>query len=255
MSSKRQEPKYKINRRLGVNLWGRPKSPLNRREYGPGQHGQRRKKPSDFGTQLAAKQKLKGYYANLGERQFRRLYEEAVRRRGDTGDNLVELLERRLDAVVYRMKLVPTPFAARQLVNHGHVRVNGRRVTIPSYSVRDGDEIELGAKAKAMALVMEASRSGERDVPDYVEIDHDRMKGRFIRAPKPTDVPLSGVDGAKPRHRVLFALRPPAMPADRPDPPPPKWRHSSDTPHESRDKTRLLLFFGGSSPRSHRRFP
>ena len=126
MSSKRQEPKYKINRRLGVNLWGRPKSPLNRREYGPGQHGQRRKKPSDFGTQLAAKQKLKGYYANLGERQFRRLYEEAVRRRGDTGDNLVELLERRLDAVVYRMKLVPTPFAARQLVNHGHVRVNGR---------------------------------------------------------------------------------------------------------------------------------
>jgi small subunit ribosomal protein S4 len=189
MSSKRQEPKYKINRRLAVNLWGRPKSPLNRREYGPGQHGQRRKKPSDFGTQLAAKQKLKGYYANLGERQFRRLYEEAVRRRGDTGDNLIELLERRLDAVVYRMKLVPTPFSARQLVNHGHVRVNGRRVTIPSYSVRDGDEIELGGKAKAMALVLEASRSGERDVPDYVEIDHDRMKGRFIRAPKPTDVP------------------------------------------------------------------
>ena len=177
MSSKRQEPKYKINRRLGVNLWGRPKSPLNRREYGPGQHGQRRKKPSDFGTQLAAKQKLKGYYANLGERQFRRLYEEAVRRRGDTGDNLIELLERRLDAVVYRMKLVPTPFAARQLVNHGHVRVNGRRVTIPSYTVRDNDEIELGAKAKAMALVLEASRSGERDVPDYVEIDHDQHEG------------------------------------------------------------------------------
>ena len=148
MSSKRQEPKYKINRRLGVNLWGRPKSPLNRREYGPGQHGQRRKKPSDFGTQLAAKQKLKGYYANLGERQFRRLYEEAVRRRGDTGDNLIELLERRLDAVVYRMKLVPTPFAARQLVNHGHVRVNGKRVNIPSYSVRDGDEIELGAQGQ-----------------------------------------------------------------------------------------------------------
>jgi len=189
MSSKRQEPKYKINRRLGVNLWGRPKSPLNHREYGPGQHGQRRKKPSDFGTQLAAKQKLKGYYANLGERQFRRLYEEAVRRRGDTGDNLIELLERRLDAVVYRMKLVPTPFAARQLVNHGHVRVNSRRVTIPSYTVRDGDEIELGVKAKTMALVLEAAKSGERDVPDYVEIDHDRMKGRFIRAPKPGDVP------------------------------------------------------------------
>jgi len=189
MSSRRQEPKYKINRRLGVNLWGRPKSPLNRREYGPGQHGQRRKKPSDFGTQLAAKQKLKGYYANIGERQFRRLYEEANRRRGDTGDNLIELLERRLDAVVYRMKLVPTPFAARQLVNHRHVLVNGRRVNIPSYSVRDGDAIELTAKAKGMALVLEAAQSGERDVPDYVEIDHDRMRGRFIRAPKPTDVP------------------------------------------------------------------
>src|SRR6201993_2404210 len=160
--SKREESKYKINRRLGVNLWGRAKSPLNRREYGPGQHGQRRKKPSDFGTQLMAKQKLKGYYANIGERQFRKLYEEAARRRGDTGENLIELLERRLDAVVYRMKFVPTPFAARQLVNHRHVIVNGRRVTIPSYTVRDGDEIELKQRAKQMALVLEASRSGER---------------------------------------------------------------------------------------------
>src|SRR5438045_9508770 len=141
--SKREEPKYKINRRLAVNLWGRSKSPLNRREYGPGQHGQRRKKPSDYGTQLSAKQKLKGYYANIGERQFRRLYEEAVRRRGDTGENLIELLERRLDATVYRMKLAPTPFAARQIVNHGHVLVNGKRVNIPSYQLRDGDTLEL----------------------------------------------------------------------------------------------------------------
>src|SRR5439155_18606886 len=187
--SKREESKYKINRRLGVNLWGRSKSPLNRREYGPGQHGQRRKKPSDYGTQLSAKQKLKGYYANIGERQFRRLYEEAVRRRGDTGDNLIELLERRLDAVVYRMKLVPTPFAARQLVNHRHVLVNGRRINIPSYTVRDGDTIELTAKAKQMALVLEAAGSGERDVPDYLEIAHDRMRGRFIRAPTPTELP------------------------------------------------------------------
>src|SRR5947207_13243790 len=168
MSSKRQEPKYKINRRLQVNLWGRPKSPLNRREYGPGQHGQRRKKPSDFGTQLAAKQKLKGYYANIGERQFRRLYEEAVRRRGDTGDNLIELLERRLDAVVYRMKFVPTPFAARQIVNHGHVLVNGKRVNIASYQLRDGDTIELRRRAKDMALVLEAAQSSERDIPEYV---------------------------------------------------------------------------------------
>src|ERR671923_1790449 len=126
--TKRAESKYKINRRLGVNLWGRPKSPLNRREYGPGQHGQRRKKPSDFGVQLAAKQKLRGYYANIGERQFRRIYEEAVRRKGDTGDNLIELLERRLDAVVYRLKFAQTVFNARQLVSHGHIRVNGKRV-------------------------------------------------------------------------------------------------------------------------------
>src|SRR4051794_23361330 len=188
--SKREESKYKINRRLGLNLWGRSKSPLNRREYGPGQHGQRRKKPSDYGTQLSAKQRLKGYYANIGERQFRKLYEEAVRRRGDTGENLIELLERRLDAVVYRMKLVPTPFAARQLVNHGHVLVNGRRVNIPSYQLRDGDSIELRQRAKEMALVIEASHSSERDVPDYIEIEHERMRGHFVRAPKLADVPF-----------------------------------------------------------------
>ncbi|HEY8871962.1 MAG TPA: 30S ribosomal protein S4 [Stellaceae bacterium] len=189
--SKREESKYKINRRLGVNLWGRAKSPLNRREYGPGQHGQRRKgKLSDCGVQLRAKQKLKGYYANIGERQFRKLYEEAVRRRGDTGENLIELLERRLDATVYRMKLAPTPFAARQIVNHGHVMVNGRRVNIPSYKLSDGDTIELKSRAKEMALVIEATQSGERDVPDYVEIDHERMVGRFVRAPKLADVPF-----------------------------------------------------------------
>ena len=187
--SQRTESKYKINRRLGVNLWGRAKSPLNRREYGPGQHGQRRKKPSDYGTQLAAKQKLKGYYANIGERQFRRLYEEAVRRKGDTGENLVELLERRLDAVVYRMKFAPTPFAARQLINHGHILVNGKRLNIGSAKLRDGDTIELRQRAKEMALVLEATQSSERDVPDYLEIDHERMRGRFIRAPKLADVP------------------------------------------------------------------
>ena len=187
--SKREESKYKINRRLGVNLWGRSKSPLNRRDYGPGQHGQRRKKPSDFGTQLMAKQKLKGYYANIGERQFRRLYEEAARRRGDTGENLIELLERRLDAVVYRMKFMPTPFAARQFVNHGHIRVNGRRVNIASYLVEDGDLIEVKDKSKQLAIVLEAAKSTERDVPDYLQVDHDKMKGSFVRAPKLADVP------------------------------------------------------------------
>src|SRR6202030_1619948 len=168
MSSKRVASKFKINRRLGVNLWGRAKSPLNRRDYGPGQHGQRRKKPSDFGTQLLAKQKLKGYYGNIGERQFRRLYEEAARRKGDTGANLIELLERRLDAVVYRMKFVPTPFAARQFVNHGHIRVNGRRVNISSYLVKDGDIIEVKDKSKELVIVLEATKSTERDVPDYL---------------------------------------------------------------------------------------
>ena len=187
--TKRAESKYKINRRLGVNLWGRPKSPINKREYGPGQHGQRRKKPSDFGTQLMAKQKLKGYYGNIGERQFRKLYEEAARRKGDTGENLIELLERRLDAVVYRMKLVATPFAARQLVNHGHVTVNGKRVNIASVQIKDNDAIELRGKAKEMLIVLEATKSGERDVPDYIEIDHQAMKGKFIRAPKLADVP------------------------------------------------------------------
>lgn len=187
--SKRENSKYKINRRLGVNLWGRPKSPINRREYGPGQHGQKRKKPTDYGTQLMAKQRLKGYYGNVSERQLRRLYAEALRRRGDTGENLVELLERRLDAVVYRMKFAITPFAARQLVSHGHVKVNGRRVNIASYRVRDNDTIELRDKAKELAVVLEATQSAERDVPDYLQVDHKAMKGMFVRGPKLADVP------------------------------------------------------------------
>jgi small subunit ribosomal protein S4 len=188
--SKRAESKYKINRRLGVNLWGRSKSPVVKREYGPGQHGQRRKgKVSDFGTQLMAKQKLKGYYGNIGEKQFRKYYEEAVRRKGDTSENLIDLLERRLDAVAYRMKFAITPFAARQLVNHGHLLVNGRKVNIASFLVRDGDVIEVREKSKQLAMVLDASQSAERDVPEYIEVDHRAMKGRFMRTPKLTDVP------------------------------------------------------------------
>jgi small subunit ribosomal protein S4 len=188
--TKRVESKYKINRRLGVNLWGRAKSPINKREYGPGQHGQRRKqKPTDFGVQLMAKQKLKGYYGNISEKQFRKYYDEAVRRKGDTSENLVELLERRLDAVIYRMKFAITPFAARQFVNHGHVLVNGKRVNIPSFLVKDGDEIEVREKSKQLAVVLDATQSAERDVPDYMEVDHRTMKGRFGRAPKLSDVP------------------------------------------------------------------
>ena len=188
--SKRASAKYKINRRLGVNLWGRAKSPVNKREYGPGQHGQRRKnKPTDFGVQLMAKQKMKGYYGNIGEKQFRKYYEEAVRRKGDTSENLIELLERRLDCVVYRMKLAITPFAARQFVNHGHVQVNGKRVNIGSYLVKDNDQIEVKEKSKQLAMVLDAAQSGERDVPEYLEIDHRAMRGKFLRAPKLADVP------------------------------------------------------------------
>ena len=187
--TKRVESKYKINRRLGANLWGRPKSPVNKRDYGPGQHGQRRKKPSDFGVQLMAKQKLKGYYGNISEKQFRKYYEEAVRRRGDTSENLIDLLERRLDAVIYRMKFAITPFAARQLVSHGHVMVNGKRVNIPSYLVKDNDAIELKDRSKQLAMVLNSTQSPERDVPEYLEVDHRAMKGRFLRPPKLTDVP------------------------------------------------------------------
>ncbi len=187
--SKRIKSKYKINRRLGENLWGRPKSPVNRREYGPGQHGQRRKKPSDFGVQLMAKQKLRGYYGNITERQFKRTYEEASRKKGDTSENLIGLLESRLDAIVYRMKFVPTVFAARQFVNHGHVKVNGKRVNIPSYRCKPGDEVEVKDKSKSMGLVLEAASLPERDVPEYISVTQDQFKGTFVRIPKFSDVP------------------------------------------------------------------
>jgi small subunit ribosomal protein S4 len=188
--SKRSSAKYKLDRRMGQNIWGRPKSPVNKREYGPGQHGQRRKqKLSDFGTQLKAKQKLKGYYANISERHFQRIYAEASRLRGDTSENLIALLESRLDAVVYRAKFVPTPFAARQFVSHGHIRVNGRKVNIPSYRCKIGDLIEVREKSKQLGLVLESIELAERDVPDYVEADHSKMTARFVRKPALSDVP------------------------------------------------------------------
>jgi small subunit ribosomal protein S4 len=190
--SKRASAKFKIDRRMGESIWGRGKSPVNKRSYGPGQHGQRRaKKLSDYGTQLQAKQKLKGVYGNITERQFRKYYQEASRRPGDTGENMIGLLERRLDAVVYRAKFVPSPFAARQLVSHGHVKVNGRRVTVASYQVKEGDTLELSPKAKEMALVLEATKSPERDVADYIEANHDKMTAKFVRTPKLADVPYA----------------------------------------------------------------
>ena len=189
--SKRINAKYKIERRLGTSLWGRAKSPFNKREYGPGQHGQNRGKPTDYGVQLRAKQRLKGYYGNVSEKQLRRYYAEAIRRKGDTSENLVGILETRLDALVYRMKFVPTVFAARQFVNHGHVLVNGKKVDIPSYLAKVGDVIEVNGKAKEMALVIEAMASAERSVPDYITVDEKNMSGTLNRVPVLADIPYA----------------------------------------------------------------
>lgn len=189
--TKRIRAKHKIDRRLGENIWGRPKSPVNKRESRPGQHGDRRaSKLSDFGQQLRAKQKLRGYYGNIGERHFRRLYAEAVRLKGSTSEHLIGLLERRLDAIVYRAKFVPTVFAARQFISHGHIRVNGKRVNISSYRCRIGDVVEIREKSRDIAMVLEATKSPERDVPDYLEVDHGKMSATFQRIPALTDVPF-----------------------------------------------------------------
>ena len=188
--TKRVNAKHKIDRRLGENIWGRPKSPVNKREKRPGQHGERRAgKLSDYGQQLRAKQKLKGYYGSIGERQFHKIYDEARRYKGSTSETMIGLLERRLDAVVYRAKFVPTVFAARQFVSHGHIKVNGKRVNIPSYRVKVGDVIEVKDKSRELALVIEATKSSERDVPDYIEADHSKMSAKFVRVPGLSDVP------------------------------------------------------------------
>ena len=188
--TKRLASKYKISRRLGESLWGRAKDPSNKRNYAPGQHGiARRKKPSDYGIQLKEKQKLKGYYGNINERQFRRLYEEAVRRKGDTSENLIGLLESRLDIMVYRMGFVPTVFAARQFVNHGHVLVNGKRVNIPSYRLEEGDEVQVREKSRQLPIVLESIQHPDRTVPEYIEVDPKALKGKYVRTPKLADVP------------------------------------------------------------------
>ncbi len=187
---KRLNAKYKISRRLGVNLWGREKDPVNKREYGPGQHGPlRRRKTSDYGLQLKEKQKLKGYYGNISEKQFRRVYDEAVRRKGDTVENLVGLLEQRLDIIIFRMNFVPTVFSARQFVNHGHIKVNGKKVNIPSYRVQPGDEIEIKQASRELPLVIQAFSKPEREVPEYITVDTKNYKGTFVRVPKLMEIP------------------------------------------------------------------
>jgi small subunit ribosomal protein S4 len=191
MSGKRLSSKHKIDRRIGANLWGRAKSPYNTRQTGPGMHGQRRGKLSDYGLQLMAKQKLKGYYGNIGEKQFRRYFKEADRLRGDTGQNLIGLLERRLDAVIYRANFVPTVFAARQFVNHKHVFVNGKIVNIPSYQVQEGDVIEVKEASRQLPMVLQAQQQPESEVPDYIDVEAKAMKATFIRTPKLEDVPYA----------------------------------------------------------------
>jgi small subunit ribosomal protein S4 len=187
--TKRVQAKNKICRRLGVNLWGRPKNPIVRRDYPPGEHGSKRRKTSGYGQQLAAKQKLRGYYGNMTEKQFRRVYQEAIRRRGDTAENMIGLLERRLDILVYRLNFVPTVFAARQFINHGHVLVNGRRVDIPSYVCREGDVVEVKDSSKQLPMVLTSVQHPEKDVPDYLSVDYRALKGTFVRTPKLADVP------------------------------------------------------------------
>lgn len=189
--SKRINAKYKIERRLGTTLWGNAKSAFNKREYGPGQHGQHRGKPTDYGVQLRAKQKLKGYYGNVSEKQLRKYYAEAIRRKGDTSENLVGILESRLDAIVYRLKFAPTVFAARQFVNHGHVMVNGKRVNIPSYLVKTGDVVQVAPKAKELAIVIESLGSAERTIPDYFEVNEKEVSGKYIRIPQLADIPYA----------------------------------------------------------------
>tara|TARA_B110001454_G_scaffold130825_1_gene121885 strand:+ start:69 stop:689 length:621 start_codon:yes stop_codon:yes gene_type:complete len=189
--TKRLKSKHKVDRRLGVNLWGKPKSPFNSRAYPPGQHGQSagKKKPSDYGIQLKAKQKLKAYYGNINERQFRNLYKKAVMLKGDTSENLIGLLECRLDAVVYRAKLSTTIFSARQLINHGHVKVNGKKVNISSYQLKEEETIEIRDKSKQLAFIDIALASKEREVPEYIQLDEKNKKVTFVRTPKFEEVP------------------------------------------------------------------
>ena len=188
--TKRLNSKHKVDRRLKVNLWGRPKSPFNKRAYGPGQHGQTKtSKPSDYGIQLQAKQKLKAYYGNMNERQFRNIYKKANMLKGDTSENLIGLLERRLDAVIYRAKFSTTIFSARQLINHGHVRVNGKKVNIGSYLVKEEDAIEIRDKSKQLAIIDIALANKERETPEYIQLDEKNKKFKFVRVPKFEEVP------------------------------------------------------------------
>jgi small subunit ribosomal protein S4 len=188
--TKRLASKHKVDRRLKVNLWGRPKSPFNSRNYPPGQHGKsKRGKISDYGTQLEAKQKMKFYYGNMNERQFRNVYRKALKKKGNTTENLVGLLERRLDTVIYRAKFSTTVFSARQLINHGHIKVNGRKVNIPSCLISENDTIEIRSKSKELTMIIGSLQSKERDVPEYIQMDEKNRQAKLLRVPKFAEIP------------------------------------------------------------------
>ena len=188
--TKRLASKHKVDRRLKVNLWGRPKSPFNSRNYPPGQHGKTKKgKPSDYGIQLEAKQKMKFYYGNMNERQFRNVYRKALSKKGNTTENLIGLLERRLDTVIYRAKFASTVFSARQIINHGHIKVNGKKVNIPSYLVKEEDSIEVKDKSKELTMILGSLVSKEREIPEYIQMDEKNKKAKFTRIPKFSEVP------------------------------------------------------------------
>ena len=192
--TKRLASKHKVDRRLKVNLWGRPKSPFNSRNYPPGQHGKsKRGKTSDYGTQLEAKQKMKFYYGNMNERQFRNVYRKAIKKRGNTSENLIGLLERRLDTVIYRAKFSTTVFSARQLINHGHIKVNGRKVNIPSFLVKEKDVIEIKDKSKELTIIAGAMVNKEREIPEYIQMDEKNKKATLIRIPKFSEVPYPSI--------------------------------------------------------------
>ena len=188
--TKRLASKHKVDRRLKANLWGRPKSPFNSRNYPPGQHGKiKEAKLSDYGTQLEAKQKMKFYYGNMNERQFRNVYRKALQKRGNTTENFIGLLERRLDTVIYRAKFAITVFAARQLINHGHVKVNGKKVNISSFLVTETDTIEIRDKSKDLIVITGALVSKEREIPDYIQLDEKKKIAKLVRVPKFAEVP------------------------------------------------------------------
>lgn len=182
--------KYKASRRLGTSIWGDDKDPFHTKNYRPGQHGPTgRVKTSDYGVHLQAKQTVKAHYGRITEKQFRNIFALANKMKGNTAENFAGLLEKRLDMVIYRMNLAPTIFAARQLVSHDNVKLNGKKVNIPGQRLKEGDKVELKDSAKQITVYMESAQKQKRTVPEYLSVDPGAMSGVFIRTPMILDIP------------------------------------------------------------------